>query len=143
MLSWSCRLVALAALQPVLVHAAGSAAPAGPGLADFGQTLLALLLVLGLIVCAALFLRRFSLLPNAVGGRLRVISGVLVGGKERVVIVEVEDSWLVLGVTSQSVNLLHTLPRPADAPPPPVPAVPAFAEKLAQILKQRRERPGA
>ncbi|TJZ72909.1 flagellar biosynthetic protein FliO [Chitiniphilus eburneus] len=138
---WFRRLIACIAFQPVVAHAA--TAPAGPGLADFGQTLFALLVVLGLIVLGAWFLRRFSLLPNAGGGRLRVVSGVLVGGKERVVIVEVEGSWLVLGVTSQSINLLHTLPRPDDAPPAPIPAVPAFAEKLAQIIKKQRERPGA
>ncbi|UXY17121.1 flagellar biosynthetic protein FliO [Chitiniphilus purpureus] len=103
--------------------------------------MLALILVLGLIVVSAVLLRRFSLLPTAIGGRLRVVSGVLVGGKERVVIVEVEETWLVLGVTGQTINLLHTLPRPDDAPLPPQPAVPLFAEKLAAVLK--RGRPGA
>ncbi|MTC40065.1 flagellar biosynthetic protein FliO [Providencia alcalifaciens] len=36
------------------------------------------------------------------------------GGKERVVVVEVNDEYLVLGVTSQSVNLLHQYPAPQE-----------------------------
>ncbi|CDL41740.1 Flagellar biosynthesis protein FliQ [Citrobacter freundii] len=38
------------------------------------------------------------------------------GPRERVVIVEVEDALLVLGVTASQINVLHTLPpAPADA----------------------------
>ncbi len=36
------------------------------------------------------------------------------GGKERVVVVEVNNEYLVLGVTSQSVNLLHQYPAPLE-----------------------------
>lgn len=36
------------------------------------------------------------------------------GGKERVVVVEVNDEYLVLGVTSQSVSLLHQYPAPQE-----------------------------
>jgi len=79
------------------------------------QVVFALGLVLGLIVLAAWLMRRFSLMPRAAGGMLRVVSGVVVGQRERVVIVEVRDQWLVLGVTSQSVNLLSSMPRPTDA----------------------------
>lgn len=127
------RHAAWLAALPFYVHAAEVP---GPGIAQFGQTLLALLFVIALIVAAALLMRRFSLLPMAAGGRLRVVSGVMVGAKERVVIVEVESTWLVVGVTGENVNLLHTLPRPADAPPAPQPAMPVFAEKLAALMKR-------
>ncbi|WP_255987781.1 flagellar biosynthetic protein FliO [Chitinolyticbacter albus] len=129
-----CRYAALWSL-PLAAHAAEVP---GPGIAQFGQTLLALCFVIALIVAAAFLMRRFSLLPMAAGSRLRVVSGVMVGAKERVVIVEVESTWLVVGVTSENVNLLHTLPRPADAPPAPQAAIPVFAEKLAALMKRNK-----
>jgi flagellar protein FliO/FliZ len=44
-------------------------------------------------------------------GAVRVIGATMVGPRERVVVVEVEDVRLVLGVGSGQVRLLHTLPR--------------------------------
>jgi flagellar protein FliO/FliZ len=70
---------------------------------------------------------------------LRVVSAVMVGQRERVVIVELGDEWLVLGVTAQSVNLLATHPRPADGDMP-VPSTPVepFARWLKAALDKRR-----
>lgn len=113
------------------------AAPAAPQPSLLGHTLqavLALALVLGLIIASAWLMRRFSLLPSAMGGQMRVVSGVMVSNRERVVIVEVRDTWLVLGVGGQSVNLLHTMPRPDDvAQTPPAP----FADWLQQALTKK------
>ncbi|MTC60334.1 flagellar biosynthetic protein FliO [Providencia rustigianii] len=39
-----------------------------------------------------------------------------IGGKERIVVVEVNSEYLVLGVTAQSVNLLHQYPAPQENP---------------------------
>jgi flagellar protein FliO/FliZ len=58
---------------------------------------------------------------------MRVIAGVAVGPRERVVILELGSSWLVLGVAPGQVNTLAEIPRqeipasardalPADAP---------------------------
>jgi flagellar protein FliO/FliZ len=101
------------------------------------QVLLALAAVLGLIVAAAWLMRRFSLVPGAGAGHLRVVSGVMVGQRERVVIVEVRDQWLVLGVTSGQVNLLHTLAKPEDAVAA-TPAAPAFSQWLQAAIAKRQ-----
>ncbi|GGP26321.1 hypothetical protein GCM10010971_21400 [Silvimonas amylolytica] len=126
-------LAAASSPQSAVVPAATSSG----SFAQLAQVVIALVFVLGLIFVSAMLMRRFSLLPGmAAGNRLRVVSGTMVGPKERVVIVELDDTWLVVGVTPQNVNLLHTQPRPADAPPPPMP--PQFASKLAQILAGKR-----
>lgn len=104
------------------------------------QVVLALALVLGLIVGAAWLMRRFSLLPNAAGKQMRVVSGLMVGQRERVVLVEVRDQWLVLGVTAQNVNLLSSMPKPADADTPPVAPMPAFADWLSRALQKRADK---
>ncbi len=100
------------------------------------QVFLVLIFVLGLIIAAAWLMRRFSLLPTAASGHLRVVSGVMVGQRERVVIVEVQGQWLVLGVTAQNVNLLSSLPKPEDAASLPS-NTPPFAEWLGRALQKR------
>lgn len=84
--------------------------------AMLGKTILALLLVIAVILICAALVRRW--VPGAIrsGQRqlLKVVSSVAVGQRERVVIVEIEQRWLVLGVAAGQVTRLHDMP----APPP-------------------------
>ena len=107
---------------------------------------LGLSLVLGLIVAAGWFAKRFSIGPAA-SGLVKVISGASVGQRERVVVVEVGDTWMVLGVAPGRVNALHTMPRgtanaasamPAPAPTHPMAAPTGFAGWLKQTMEKRR-----
>jgi flagellar protein FliO/FliZ len=73
------------------------------------------LLTLLLLVAAAAWLLARSQRPRfANSPLLRVIAAVQVGPRERVVIVEAEDAWLVLGVAPGRVHPIHTLTRRAD-----------------------------
>ncbi len=126
----------LAGASVVAMAAPSASVPAETSLTgSMVQVSLALGLVIGLIVLAAWVMRRFSLLPRTAGGVMRVVSGVMIGQRERVVIVEVRDQWLVLGVTPQSVNVLSSMPKPENSELPEV-AAPAFAEKLAKALQK-------
>ncbi|WP_288841269.1 flagellar biosynthetic protein FliO [uncultured Deefgea sp.] len=121
---------------PFSVVAATAAQTAqGPGVGQLIQVILALVLVLACIVGGAWLMRRYALVPGAGNTHLRVVSGVMVGTKERVVVVEVDGTWLVLGVTHQQVNLLHTLDKPADVAT--TPATPAFAQWLQAAMAKR------
>ncbi|MGL4997038.1 MAG: flagellar biosynthetic protein FliO [Deefgea sp.] len=102
------------------------------------QVIFALLFVLAIIVGAAWVMRRFSLVPGGANSQMRVVSGVMVGTRERVVIVEVRDTWLVLGVTSDQVNLLHSLDKPLDVQELK-PAAPQFAQWLQKAMAKRNE----
>lgn len=102
------------------------------------QTVLAVAVVLGVILGLAWLARRVN--PMALTGNpasLRVVSGVMVGQRERVVVVEVQGKWLVLGVAAQSVNLLCTLDKPEDVPADVPVARGAFADKLRTLLESR------
>ena len=79
------------------------------------QMILGLALVLGLIVVASWLLRRFGAGPAASGSIVRIVTAASVGPREKVVLVEVQDSWLVLGVAPGRVSMLHQLPRQAIA----------------------------
>lgn len=86
------------------------AMPAGAVLTQVGSVLGGILL---LILCAAWLVRRLGFAPQARNNKLlNVRASCQVGQRERVVIVEVDNTWLVLGVTAQQVTQLHTLARP-------------------------------
>lgn len=94
------------------------------------QSFFALLLVLGLIVGAAWLLKRTQKFQGNTNAILKNVSAIAVGAKERVVVVEIGDDWLVLGVAPGQVRMLHTLPR--QALPAGSAAAPKFAEWLAR-----------
>ncbi len=76
--------------------------------------LLSLVLILGGFVAVAWLARRY--MPGlGAQGAVKVVGTTAVGARERVVVVEVDNTWLLLGVGGGNVRLLHTLPRPADA----------------------------
>lgn len=138
------RLLVLA----LLAGPAWAAAPPveGPSpLWSLLQMLFGLAIVLAAIVGVAWLFRRFTM-GGGMLGRLqpaRVVSGVMVGPHERVVIVELEGEWLVLGVTSRSVNLLKTLDKPPQQDAANVtPATPPFAQWLAAAIDKSRKRQG-
>lgn len=138
------RLLVLA----LLAGPAWAAAPPveGPSpLWSLLQMLFGLVIVLAAIVGVAWLFRRFTM-GGGMLGRLqpaRVVSGVMVGPHERVVIVELEGEWLVLGVTSRSVNLLKTLDKPPQQDTANVtPATPPFAQWLAAAIDKSRKRQG-
>lgn len=84
------------------------------------QVIVSLLLVLAAVLVVGWLLKRFHLPQQGAGNVLKVISGVAVGQRERVVLVEVNDTWLVVGVAPGQVRALHTLPKgelPASAAP--------------------------
>ncbi|RQQ44729.1 flagellar biosynthetic protein FliO [Burkholderia stagnalis] len=108
----------------------GSAAPS-LGVGAVLQTLVGLALVIGLVFGCAWLARRFGFQPAGRGGPLKVVSSVAVGTKERATIVEIGDTWLVLGVAPGNVRLLHTLPAgsaAAMAPDAPAGAAPSAGD---------------
>ena len=109
------------------------------GLAAMGKVAFALLVIVGVIFLCAWLIRRWGPGGGSLGQRIKLIAAKAVGTKERVVIVEVEGTWLVLGVTAGGISKLHELPADAAAPAPKGPIGPAgdtFAKRFAAALKQ-------
>ncbi len=128
------------ALVSVSVDAA-SEAPAGSTSGALMQGLLGLGMVLAALAAFFWFLRRFSPGQNAAHGAVKVIGGVMLGPRERLVVVEVGETWLLLGIGGGQVSTLHTLPRPEGYQPEPPGAhpgrMPDFADKLRELLSKR------
>ena len=83
------------------------------------QMLFGLALIIGVLFAGAYLLRRLN------GGRsfghagpMKVIGGMMISPRERILLIEVGESWLVIGVVPGQIKTLHTLPKgelPADA----------------------------
>jgi flagellar protein FliO/FliZ len=107
------------------------------------QIIISLLLVLAAIVAVAWLLKRTNLTRQGTGNLLRILGGVSVGQRERVVLIEVLDSWLVVGVGPGQIRTLHVLEKPLDPLQSGVEAVeqttPAnrFSTILGAMLKPR------
>jgi flagellar protein FliO/FliZ len=78
---------------------------------DAGSMILSLLMVLALIIVSAFILKRFNIAQQGTS-RLSVVTNLSLGAKERVVVVQVGDKQLLLGVTAQQITLLDTLAEP-------------------------------
>jgi flagellar protein FliO/FliZ len=93
----------------------GSMAYASTGAAGISPTGSILKMVLGLaVVLAVMALISWGvkrLLPGGAGGQsaLRIVGGVSVGSRERVVVIEVADRWIVVGVAPGQVNGIANL----------------------------------
>ncbi|MDX3904148.1 MAG: flagellar biosynthetic protein FliO [Pigmentiphaga sp.] len=102
------------------------------------QTVFALGAVLALILACGWVLRRVQR-PQAPGLQpLRLRGQLMVGPRERVVLVEIADQWIVAGVSAGHVRPLAVLPRPDEPPAPeaaPAPG-PDFHALLARFRKQ-------
>lgn len=119
------------ALQPAHAPAAPSAA------GTIGGTLFALALVIGLIFGLAWLARRMPGFALARHGGLRVVTSLALGARERLLVVEVGSTQLLLSSGASGTRLLHTLEQPLpEAAPPPAAASP-FAQVLAQHFRKK------
>lgn len=132
-------LPGLICLYAPMLHAAGEAPELGPG-TGLLQGLLGLVAVFAALAVFFWFLRRFSPGQTGAHGAVKVVGGVMLGPRERLVVVEVADTWLLLGVGAGQVRTLHTLPRPADHVDTPRETPSDFGAKLKALLARR---PGA
>lgn len=99
---------------------------------DAGGMLLSLLMVLALIVVAATVLKKFRMVPQ-LGKGMKVITSMHLGPKERLVVVEVNEKQLLLGVTAHNISILQQLETPLT-PAQPLPT--ELATGLSKLLKK-------
>jgi flagellar protein FliO/FliZ len=107
-------------LSQTLRAADASGNPIGANVSPLAATSLlstvsGLILVLAVIFIGAWLFKRYSHLAISGKGIVRVLGGASVGNRERVVVVEVEQARLVLGVAPGQVRILYVL-NPAEAP---------------------------
>lgn len=123
-------------IVPGLAQAADAADPGVPSSA-FLQAVLGLGLIIGLLLLFAFLARKFLGGKGFGQGGLKLLGGVALGPRERIVLVEAGDQWLVVGIVPGQIRTLHSMPKGETAaesttPPPP------FSHWLQHIIERRR-----
>ncbi len=96
-----------------------------------------LVLVVAAILAFGWLARRSGLLQRSHNSLLRQVASLTLSPRQSIVMVEVKNSWLVVGVTATQLTLLHTLPADELPQNPDLPSDSAFMAKLGQALRRR------
>lgn len=80
------------------------------------QVLLALGFVVALVVGLGLLVRRMNQGNFRAAAEIRIVASTFLGAKERIVLVQVRDRQILLGVNSQCINALGEFASPEPAP---------------------------
>ena len=128
------------AAEPVVATAAAPVAGASVG-GQLTQLVLGLLLVLGLIFALAWLLRRVQRAGPQQGQLIELISSRALGPRDRLVLIQVGNEQILLGLTPGRITPLHVLKEPVAAPDTTQPATPEFAKRLMEILGQQKDKP--
>ncbi|WP_229418742.1 flagellar biosynthetic protein FliO [Pseudoduganella flava] len=130
-----------AALAGARSNAPAQLANAPTAAGSLVQTVVALVFVLAILVGLAWMLKRFGPRTITGGTAVKLVGALSVGARERILVVEVGDQWIVVGASPGRMNALATLPRqqadPADlAGQQPLPAT-NFSEWFKQTIEKR------
>ncbi|MDR3220414.1 MAG: flagellar biosynthetic protein FliO [Candidatus Accumulibacter sp.] len=105
--------VFLAAILPARVAAQTGAIPETPAVP--GSAMLhmffGLALVIGLLFLGAYLLRRLNGKAFGNTGPLRIVGGLMLSTRERIVLLEVGETWVVVGIVPGQIKTLYTLPK--------------------------------
>ena len=91
---------------------------ANGGASALAETTLWLMLVVGLILLLAWLAKRFGGMHFRHHGSMRVLSVLPLGNREKIVLVQAGDKYLLLGVTPSQINTLQVfdeMPREINA----------------------------
>ncbi|AQQ00562.1 MULTISPECIES: flagellar biosynthetic protein FliO [Pseudoalteromonas] len=114
----------LIALANSVFPAADTAAPSG----DILSMVLSLAAVLVLILVLAYFVKKLN--PNLVNSdEFKVIRSLPLGSRERLLVIEIDNTQHLLGVTPQNINYLHKLETPLTEK-----ELPELAKRFGKLL---------
>jgi len=134
----ACLLLAPPAIAP-LQAAEKSPSPIGMAheVMDGGfmmQFLAGLGIVLLSIVVLAWLMKRAGGLRSSTHGALRVIDGIALSARERIVLVQVGDTQVLLGVAPGRVNRVHVLENTVETSVQPDTGPVNFAARLRHVM---------
>ncbi len=104
---------------------------------QLAQVLGSLGVVLALVLVLAWLAKRLSRSRTAQTRGLRLVGGISLGAKERIVLVQVGERQLLVGVAPGCLQTLHVLEKPLTGE---AQAMPGFSEKVSELLEQGQGR---
>ena len=95
-----------------------------------------LLLVVMVIFLFAWVLKKFNLTQQSKSGLLRIVAGLNLGTRDRIVLLQVGEEQILLGLSPGRIEKIHLLAIPLDCDSDE-PGTPAFAQKLNQLMSKK------
>lgn len=125
---------ARAANAPAPANVLAGQAPSAAG--SLLQTILSLGFVVALLVGLAWLLKRFGPKHITGGTTVKLVGALSVGARERILVVEVGEQWIVVGASPGRMNALATMPRQEIAEADQAGAQPVPGANFAEWFKQ-------
>ena len=95
---------------------------------------LSLVFIVALIYGLSLFVRKFGQGMGYSSQHIKSLANMSVGTRERIVLIEVGDKQILVGVTPTQINALHVFDSPVVEMENTQPAVSDFAQKFKAVL---------
>ncbi|WP_339513045.1 flagellar biosynthetic protein FliO [Pseudomonas sp. RL_15y_Pfl2_60] len=133
------KSLAVLLAMPVTALAAEPAARAVTPMASSGiagqltQLLVGLLLVIGLIFLLAWLMRRVQQITPRGGQAIKIISSQALSTRDRLLLVQVGNEQVLLGLTPGRITPLHVLKEPVESSESK-PAPTEFSQRLMELL---------
>ena len=108
---------------------------AGVPTSSYWEATLALCFIVAVLLGTAWFARKVTGGKGFGQGGMKVVGGIALSPRERIVLVEVNDSWLVIGIVPGQIRTLHTLPKgtlPGNDPAQDIP----FTQWLKSVTER-------
>jgi len=105
------------------------------GLADFFQVFMGLAIVVIAIIAMAWVIKRTGYVNTRANGQLKVIGGLTLTQRERLLLIQVGNKQLLIGVSPGRISTLHELEENIDVNREEKPATENFAHKLQSLLR--------
>ncbi|QAY92309.1 flagellar biosynthetic protein FliO [Pseudomonas sp. ACM7] len=124
------------AAEPVATATAAAAPAVSSGVAgQLTQLVFGLLLVLGLIFFLAWLLRRVQQAgPAGKGQVIELIGSRALGPRDRLMLVQVGNEQILLGLSPGTITALHVLKEPVQVPSGTEKSTPEFAQRLMELM---------
>ena len=127
LISLSVSSVVFAADVPVVPPASPVAA------GQLAQLAGGLIFVVCLIFGGAYLLRRFGVAGGSANGKLKVVAGMSLGGRDRIALIQVGEEQVLVGVSPGRIQTLHVMQEPVV-----IEEVKGFAKHLS-VAREKQE----
>ena len=88
---------------------AGAAFDAGLNVDNLLQVLIALISVICIIFILSILVKKFNILPGASSGIIKIVAGISLSGKDRLLLIQVGDEQILVSASPGSISKIHEL----------------------------------
>ena len=110
------------------------------GVTNYIQMLFGLFAIVAFIFAVAWLIKRMGTLNPNHSSHLKIVAGISVGQREKIVVVQVMGEQLLVGITQSNIQLLNKLEKPI--PEQGTPSLGGFQDKLQTAMKSFTNKTG-